>query len=78
MEKNDKADFVALTAESDVTPKEAARLVRQRLRRDGREPWRTMEVEVYSGSGGSLVIARPRVRERIYISVFALRYLSDR
>lgn len=77
MEKNESG-FVVLTAEKNVTPEEAARLVRQRLSGQGREPWRDMEMEVYSGETGSLVIARQRSGERLYISVFALRYLFGR
>lgn len=78
MEKNAKAPFVVLRTEENVSCREALRLVRQSLRGQGETPWRFMELEIFSGTGGSLVIARPRREERLYISVSALQVLANR
>ena len=60
MKERETVPALALLAGEHVTQEEAAGLVRESLKRQGKEVWRDMEVELYPGEGESLVIARRR------------------
>ena len=77
MKERETVPALALLAGEHVTQEEAAGLVRESLKRQGKEVWRDMEVELYPGEGESLVIARRRAEVRMYISDFALRFLLE-
>lgn len=78
MKDREAIPALALLAREEVTRQEAAALVRANLRRQGKEVWRDMELELYPGAGETLVIARRRNPGRMYISAFALRFLLER
>ncbi len=69
--------FVALHTDAAADEREAALLVRRALRERGEPPWGAMEIELYPGREGSLILAR-RAAERVYIAAWALRFLSGR
>ena len=60
-------EYVALVASRAPSKGEAARLVRRELAERGEKPWETMEIEVYPGQKGALIIARPSPAAQIYI-----------
>lgn len=71
----DQRAHLALIAPPRLSRREAELLVRRELRARGEPPWPAMEIEVFSGSESSLLIARRREAPRIYISAAALSVL---
>jgi len=67
--------FVALTAAGEPTPEQAEALIRAALAERGEAPWDAMEIDLYPGSGSSLILARPAAGTRVYIADWAMRFL---
>ena len=70
--------YLALLVPAETEEREAAEIVRRSLAERGLSPWPAMEIELYPGSGGCLLIARPAKGEKVYITKFALRWLTKR
>lgn len=70
--------YVALTVKGEPTPKQAEAMIRTALRKRGKRPWQAMEIDLYPGGRGSLILARPSEWARVYISDWALRFLMDK
>lgn len=73
----DQRAWLALIAPPHLSRREAEALVRRELRRRGEEPWPDMEIELFSGEKGGLLIARRRDERHIYISAAALGVLIN-
>ncbi|MBE6968879.1 MAG: hypothetical protein E7442_01995 [Ruminococcaceae bacterium] len=73
----DQRTYLALLAPPGLGREEAEELVRRELRRRGEKPWPAMEIELFPGGEASLLIARCRIRQRIYISAAALSVVID-
>ena len=71
----DQKSYLALIVPGQLSQKEAKAMVHRELRKRGEPLWAAMEIEVYPGEGSSLLIARPRETQHIYISAAALRVL---
>ncbi len=69
--------YLALLVPAETEEREAAEIVRRSLAERGLSPWPAMEIELYPGSGGCLLIARPARGEKIYMTAFALRWLAE-
>ena len=74
----DQRTYLALIAPPHLSRSEAETLVRRELLKRGEEPWPDMEIELFSGTGTGLLIARRRGTQRIYISLTALSALMER
>ena len=74
----DQRSCLALLAPPHLSRKEAEALVRRELRKRGEEPWPDMEIELFAGENGGLLIARRRDDRHIYISAAALLALINR
>ena len=73
----DQRTWLVLLAPPHLSRREAEELVRRELRRRGEEPWHHMEIELFSGEKGGLLIARRRDERHIYISAAALGVLIN-
>lgn len=62
---------------TDMTPPEAGRLVRRALEESGLPAWERVEADIYCGCGGSLILARPGQKTRVYIADYALPFLPE-
>lgn len=71
----DQKTYLALVIPGEPDLREARALVRRELKKQGEPLWPAMEIELYSGEGTSLLIARRREEPRIYISAAALNVL---
>ena len=71
----DQRTYLALIAPPHLSRSEAETLVRRELLKRGEEPWPDMEIELFSGTGTGLLIARRRCFQRVYISAAALGVL---
>jgi hypothetical protein len=67
---------VALTVAGEPTPEQAETLVRAALSIRGEPVWRSMQIDLFPGSGRSLILARPGGETRVYIADWALRFMS--
>jgi hypothetical protein len=66
-----------MTVAGDPTPEQAETLVRAVLSLRGEPVWSSMQIDLFPGSGQSLILARPGDETRVYIADWALRFLSD-
>ncbi|MBQ2896409.1 MAG: hypothetical protein IJE26_06840 [Oscillospiraceae bacterium] len=73
----DQTAYLALLVPARLGRQEAERLVRETLAKRGEQPWEAMELELFPGSGGGLLIARRCWRQRSYISLTALSVLLE-
>ena len=71
-------EVVALVARAVPDRWEAARLVRRCLAERGAEPWGAMEIEIWPGASGTLILARPMPAERVLLDARALALLLER
>lgn len=71
------AEQVALLLEPEER-RPLRELVEASLRAEGLRPWAEMELELYPGAGGELLLARPRPPRRSRISPDAPRLRRNR
>ena len=71
--------FAAILLHSDdiLNEKRCAELVREALRSGGIEPWSDMEIECFSGTGCTMILARPCAQLEISIADYAKPFFKD-
>jgi hypothetical protein len=67
---------VALTVAGEPTPEQAETLVRAALSIRGEPVWGSMQIDLFPGNGGSLILARPGEAMKVYIADWAMRFLA--
>ncbi len=76
MEMSISAASAAIFLHSRTAPRDAAELVRRALARRSLPPWPRMELELFPGRGGTLILARPASDISVEVADYALPFLS--
>ena len=72
-------NFAAILLHSDdiLNKERCAYLVRQALRERGIEPWHDMEIECFSGTGATMILARPCAQLEVSIADYAKPFFKE-
>ena len=75
MEISVSAASAAIIVPGSPDKRAAASLVRRALEESGLRPWPRMELELFSGEGGVLILARPAPEFSVSLADYALPFL---